>query len=237
VRAAKVEGLRKMFPTLSRLFMNLNRTSRRPLLGVLAALSLFSAVSTLHPTSAAAQGQTIQIGVVDEDKLADGFKKYADAVAAIDKRAQDLDAKIPAREFLSPDEGRPFDTLIVKTSLSTAESAQLEDLVKTGTGRRTEYLGLVGKAVRTDPETTRMQTLQGYSTANGPQLRQLSDQLLQLVRTQQDATDKLYTDRANAVVAQVAQDKKLLMIVRKKALIYSSDAVDVTSEVLGRLNK
>jgi len=226
-----------MFPTLSRLFMNLTRTSRRPLLGVLAALSLLSTVSTIHPAPAAAQGQTIQIGVVDEDKLADGFKKYADAVAAIDKRAQGLDAKIPAREFLSPDEGRPFDTLIVKSSLSSSESAQLDDLVKTGTARRAQYLGLVGKALRTDPETTQMQTLQGYSTANGPQLRQLSDQLLALVRTQQDATDKQYTDQANAVVAQVAQDKKLLMIVRKKALIYSSDAVDVTNEVLGRLNK
>jgi len=226
-----------MDTTNSRLFMNLNRTSRRPLLGVLAALSCFSAVTTLHPTPAAAQGQTIQIGVVDEDKLADGFKKYADAVAAIDKRAQDLDAKIPAREFLSPDEGRPFDALIVKSSLSAAETAQLNDLVKTGTGRRAEYLGLVGKAVRSDQESTRMTTLQGYSTANGPQLRQLSDQLLALVRTQQDATDKEYTGRANDVVADVAREKKLLLIVRKKALIYSSDAVDVTNEVLNRLNK
>jgi len=228
---------RKMNLTFSRRLMNLTRTSRRSLLGVLATLSLFSAVSTVAPRPAAAQAQVIQIGVVDEDKLAEGYKKYADAVAAIDKRAQDLDAKIPAREFLSPDEGKIFDTLIVKLSLSPAETTQLDDLVKTGTGRRAEYLGLVGKAVRTDQESTRMTTLQGYSTANGTQLRQISDQLLQVVRTQQDSTDKQYTDQANRVVAQVALDKKLLLIVRKKALIYSADAVDVTNEVLSRLNK
>lgn len=215
--------------------MNSTRFSRRPFPGVLAALSLCFAVSAVRPTPAHAQA--VQIGVVDEDKLADGFKKYANAVAAIDKRAQDLDTKIPAREFLSPDEGKGFDNLIVVAAPSAAQSTQLDTLVKSGVARRAEYLGLVGKAVRTEAETNRMQVLQTYSTQNQPQLHQLSDQLLQLVRNQQDATDKQYTDQANGVVAQVAQDRKLAMIIRKKALIYSSDAVDVTNEVLGRLNK
>lgn len=226
-----------MKTTFLRFPMNSTRFSRRPLLGVLAALSLCSAVSVVRPPSAQAQGQAVLIGVVDEDKLADGFKKYANAVAAIDKRAQDLDAKIPAREFLSPDEGKSFDALIVVATPSTVQTTQLGALVDTGTTRRKEYLNLVGQAVRTDVQSSRMQVLQNYSTQNQPQLRQLSDQLLQLVRAQQDATDKQYTDQANGVVAQVAQDRKLAMIIRKKALIYSSDAVDVTSEVLGRLNK
>ena len=218
--------------------MNSTRFSRRPLLGILAALSLSLAVPFIHFAQAQApQSLPTAIGVVDEDKLADGFKKYAEAVAAIDKRAQDLDAKIPAREFLSPDEGKNFDLLIVINTPIAAQATQLDTLVTTGIARRAEYLGLVGKAVRTEAETNRMQALQSYSTQNQPQLRQLSDQLLQLVRNQQDATDKLYTDKANGVVAQVALDRKLAMIIRKKALIYSSDAVDVTGEVLNRLNK
>jgi len=229
------QRLRKIKLTISRPHMNRTRFSRGPYLGVLAALSLFSAVSVVRPTPA--QAQTMQIGVVDEDKLADGYKKYSAAVAAIDKRAQDLDSKIGSREFLSPDEGRTFDTLIVKPSPTAAESAQLDALVKTGVARKAEYLGLVGLAVRKDQDTKRMQTLQSYSTQNSAQLQQLSNQLLQLVRTQQDETDKLYTDQANRVVALVAQDRKMLMIVRKKALIYSADAVDVTGEVLNRLNK
>ena len=217
--------------------LNLTRYSRGPLLGVLAARSFSSALVVARPLPAQAQAQTLQVGVVDEDKLADGFKKYADAVAAIDKRAQDLDAKIPAREFLSQEEGKTFDAIIVNLSPSAAQSAQLDDLVKTGTARRAEYLGLVGKAVRTPEETARMKVLQDYSTQNTQQLQKLSEQLLQGVRQQQDATDKQYTDQANTVVAQVAQDKKLLMIVRKKALIYSADAVDITQDVLNRLNK
>ena len=218
--------------------MNSNRFSRRPLPGILAVLSLSLAVPFIHFAQAQApQSPATAIGVVDEDKLADGFKKYANAVAAIDKRAQDLDAKIPSREFLSPDEGRSFDTLIVIAAPSAVQSTQLDTLVTTGATRRKEYLDLVGQAVRSDVQSNRMQVLQNYSTQNQPQLRQLSDQLLQLVRAQQDATDKQYTDQANGVVAQVAQDRKLAMIIRKKALIYSSDAVDVTGEVLNRLNK
>lgn len=218
--------------------MNPTRFSRRPFPGVLAVLTLSATVCFIRLAPAQTpQSPSTQIGVVDEDKLADGFKKYANAVAAIDKRAQDLDLKIQGREFLSADEGKNFDTLILRPTPSASESTQLDTIAKTGIARRQEYLGLVGKAVRADAESNRMQVLQSYSTQNQPQLRQLSDQLLQLVRTQQDTTDKQYTDQANGVVAQVAQDRKLAMIIRKKALIYSSDAVDVTSEVLNRLNK
>ncbi len=216
--------------------MKVSSSLRAPLLGVLTALALSSAIVPLRP--AQAQAQTLQIGVVDEDKLADGFKKYADAVAAIDKRAQDLDAKIPAREFLTLDESKTFDDAILKSVSATAPAnPALDNLVKQGLDRRAEYQGLIGKAVRADAENSRMTVLQGYATQNRAALSQLSDQLLQLVRQQQDDTDKQYTDQANSVVAQVATDKKLLMIVRKKALIYSSDTVDVTAEVLNRLNK
>ncbi|BCM93219.1 hypothetical protein IAD21_05107 [Abditibacteriota bacterium] len=231
---ARVETFRKM--EMTRIFsMKISSLLRAPLLGVLTALVLSSTTLPLRP--AQAQAQTIQIGVVDEDKLADGFKKYADAVAAIDKRAQDLDSKIPAREFLTLDESKTFDDAIIKSVSATAPNPALDNLVKQGLDRRAEYQGLIGKAVRSDAENSRMTVLQGYATQNRAALSQLSDQLLQLVRQQQDDTDKKFTDQANSVVAQVATDKKLLMIVRKKALIYSSDAVDVTAEVLNRLNK
>lgn len=206
------------------------------MLGLLTALTVTSAASVIHPAVAQAQG--VPIGVVDEDKLADGFKKYAAAVASIDKLAQDLDAKIPAREYLTAEEGKKFDDAVVQSvSLTAPPSTILDDLKKVGLDRRATYSGLIGKAPRTDAETTQMTLLQGYAAANRVPLGQLSDKLLQLVRDLQDKTDKQYTDQANSVVAQVASDKKLLIIVRKKALIYSSDTVDVTAEVLNRLNK
>jgi Skp family chaperone for outer membrane proteins len=194
----------------------------------------FCSASVLTPRVAHAQGVTV--GVVDEDKLADGYKKYKDAVEAIDKRAQALDSQIPARELLSDDEGKQFDTLIALPTPTAAQTTQLQGLVKTGMDKRATYMGLVGKASRTDAETTQMKGMQDQMTKNGPALRSLSDNLLATIRTQQDDTDKQYTDRANSVVAQVAADKKFQLIVRKKALVWSTESIDITEEVLKRLN-
>jgi Skp family chaperone for outer membrane proteins len=189
------------------------------------------------PVAARAQAAApLAVGVVDEDKLADGYKKYTDAVDAIDKRAQSLDSQIPAREFLSDEEGKSFDALIVVPSPTADQSAKLQALIKSGMDKRAGFMSLVGKATRSEAETTQMKGLQDQMTKNGPALRSVSDNLLAAIRQQQDDTDKQYTDRANSVVAQVANDKKLVLIVRKKALVWSADAIDITDEVLKRLN-
>src|SRR5689334_4057634 len=89
-------------------------------LGLLAALGLTMVMGSAH-----AQGM---VGVVDEDKLADGYTKYKNAVDAIDKRAQSLDAQIPAREFMADEEGKTFDDLVVKPTRTAAEDTKLDTL-------------------------------------------------------------------------------------------------------------
>lgn len=198
-------------------------------LGLVAALS-FSPLTAQAPANPG-------VGVVDEDKLAEGFKKYSDAVGAVDKLAQSLDSKIPAREFLPEAEGKRFDALMQKPTPAAADTKELDALVKTGLAGRAEYMALVGKADRSAAENTRMGALQTLMTRNGPALQELSQKLLTMIRTQQETVDKDYTNRANSVVGQVAAEKKLMLIVRKKALVWSADSVDITGEVLARLNK
>ena len=159
----------------------------------------------------------VLVGVVDEDKLADGYKEYQSAIGALDKRAQDLEAKIPAREYLNDAQGTRFDALIVLPTLTPAQTTELDGLVKIGTDNKAEYIGLVGKANRTDADTKRLQELQALSAKNTPNLQRLSQTLLELLRTQQDKVDKDYTDRANQVVIQVAGEKKMVAVLRKKS--------------------
>lgn len=197
-------------------------------------IGAFPTLSTVAPRIAHAQ--TVAIGVVDEDKLADGYKKYKDAVDAIDKRAQSLDSQIPAREYLSDEEGKQFDALIVKAAPTPAETAQLDALIKSGMDKRASFMGLIGKSNRTPEETTQMKAMQDQAARNAPALRTTSDALLAAIRQQQDDTDKQYTDRANSVIAQVAGDRKFSMVVRKKALVWSLPTIDITDDVLKRLN-
>lgn len=217
--------------------LNPKKHFRSFLLGATLPLLLAFGATTVAPRAAQAQAAaTLAIGVVDEDKLADGYKKYKDAVSAIDKRAQGLDAQIPAREFLSDEEGKNFDNLIVLPNPTAEQNTRLQALIKTGMDKRAGFMSLVGKATRSDKENTDMKGLQDQMTKNGPALRAVSDALLAAIRQQQDDTDKLYTDRANSVVAQVAAEKKLVLIVRKKALVWSTDTIDITEDVLKRLN-
>ena len=200
----------------------------------MAALGLLLMAGGRAQAQATAQ---LLIGVVDEDKLADGFTKYKNAVDVLDQKAQSLDKEIPAREFLSDAEGTNFDTLIMQPNPSADDQKTLDGLVKSGMDRRASYMGLVGQAVRSDQEAATMKDLQDTMTKNGPALRKLSDDLLAAIRKQQDDTDAQYTTQANNVVAQVAQDRKLALVVRKRAVVWSTDSIDITAEVLDRLNK
>ncbi|HEX9998563.1 MAG TPA: OmpH family outer membrane protein [Abditibacterium sp.] len=207
---------------------------RRFLAGTILPFLLCGFAAVVSPQIALAQ--PVAMGVVDEDKLAEGYKKYKEAIEIIDKRAQSLDSQIPAREFLSDEEGKNFDALIVVVTPTADQNTKLQNLIKIGMDKRANFMGLIGKATRTEQETAQMKALQDQMTKNGPALRSVSDNLLATIRQQQDATDKQYTERANSVVAQVAADKKFSMIVRKKALVWNAETIDITDEVLKRLN-
>ena len=211
--------------------------SRLRAFSLLASFGLSCAVAFVPAAPAAhAQNLPTTVGVVDEDKLADSYKAYQTAIADVDKRAQGLDAKIPAREYLNETEGKAFDSIIVLPTLAASQQTQLDGLVKTGTDRKNEFLGLIGNASRTPTDNARLTELQTMATKNGPDLQRLSQNLLEAIRKQQDDVDKSYTDKANSVVQQVAIEKKLVAVIRKKALVWSADNIDITQDVLKRLN-
>ena len=211
-------------------------SSRLRALPLMAAFGLASTLSFVPAARVAHAQPASTVGVVDEEKLADGYKQYQTAIGDLDKRAQGLDSKIPAREYLNETEGKAFDSIIVLSKLSPAQQTQLDGLVKTGTDRKAEFLGLIGKANRTPADDARLKELQDMASKNGPGLQTLSQNLLEAIRKQQDDLDKSYTDKANSVVIQVATEKNLNAVIRKKALVWSKDSIDITDEVLKRLN-
>ncbi len=202
-----------------------------------AGSALTVSVSNLtRPAQAQAQAALPAVGVVDEDILAEGYKDYQNAIGALDKRAQDLDEKIPAREYLNDTEGARFDALIVMPAFTPAQQTELNGLITTGKNRKAEYMDLVGKANRTPKDEARRVELQAFSTKNGPNLQKISQSLVDALRTEQEKVDKAYTDKANTVVMQVASERKMTAVMRKKALVWWADNADITQEVLKRLN-
>ncbi len=184
-----------------------------------------------------AHAQQIAIGVVDEDKLAEGFTKYRDAIAKLDKRVQGLDEQLRARELLEDAEAKRFDELVVRDNRNKGDEDALQALVRAGLDRRAEFIKLSGTATRTEADNARIKKLQEQASKNQAPLRAISDSLYNSMKKVQEETDKRYTDQAKDVVAQVASDKKLSVVVRLRAVIWTAPTIDITQEVLTRLNK
>lgn len=212
-------------------------TQKPNLTGKLLAALLLGAVGGVSLVAAPpVHAQGVTVGTLDEDKLADEYKAYKDALDEIEARAKGIDSKLEARELLSPDEGTKFDALIVKTPRSAAEDGTLAGFVKTGADRRAEYLALIAKSNRTTDEEAKMKQLLGYSQGNDAALRTLSNQLFGAIKTEQEAAETKYTKQANDTIADVAKKKGLKLVVRKRALVWSDDAVDITKDVITAVN-
>ena len=213
-------------------------TQKWKLTGKLLGVLMLGAIGTAALVDApSVQAQGVTVGTLDEDKLADDYKAYKTALDEIEARAKGIDSKLEARELLSTDEGKKFDDLILKTPRTAPDEAALNALVKTGSDRRAEYLALIAKSNRNADEEAKIKTFLGYSQGNDADLRALSNKLFGAIKTEQEATEKKFTDQANNVIADVAKKKGIKLVVRKRALVWSDDAVDITKDVLAMLNK
>lgn len=184
-----------------------------------------------------ARAQAPGIGIIDEDKLAQNYRRYKEALVRLDKEAQETDTNLQVRELLDTESARRFDILILKDGRSQAESKELDALSKKGSALYVERLGLIGKVDRSDADNKRLEALNGAAQLNSGALQSLSDKLFESYKVRQTKIDDENTDRANTVIQQVAGDRKLALVWRKRAVIWNAAALDITDEVLGRLNK
>ncbi len=190
---------------------------------------------TLAP--ARAQAPAPGIGIIDEDKLASSYTRYREALVRLDKQAQEMDTRLQARELLDADSAARFDALVLKETRNGAEDAELSALEKKGNGLRAEQMGLNGKVDRSEADNKRLEALNGASQLSSGAVQALSDKLFESYKARQTKIDDENTDRANKVIQQVAADKKLSLVWRKRAVIWNAAALDITDEVLTRLNK
>lgn len=202
-----------------------------------AILSLCAIIGAFTSTTVARAADAVVVGVLDESKLGKDFVKYRSELDDLSKRAVVYDAQLDAREVLSDAEGKRFDELIAKKTRTPAEETEFQALIKTGADRRKDMSGLIGKAQRTPDEETRLKTVQSSMLTNKAAVRRLEDDLFQDLKNIEDATNKKYIDMANEMVRKVAVEKKLTVVFRKDAIVWFAPAVDITEEVLTRLNR
>lgn len=215
--------------------MKLKKNDVRQICWKILFLALFAAfsVSAVKPVHAA----DIKLGVLDEGKLSDEYTSFQEAMQAIDQRAQNLDEQLKARDLLDAKEGERFDTLIIKLELSEDEQKELDGLLKSGNDRRNDLQSLSGKASRTDEDNARVEELRNILRTNTDAAQKLQDELLKGLLDQKHKTEEEYIKRANDTVAEIAKQKKLDLVLSKGAVVWNAPSVDITEDVLKKLNK
>lgn len=203
------------------------RAWRRGLL-VLGALATFG-------FGHAAQAQTV--GVVDGVKINEGYSKLKSALDGIDKRKQELRAQLDSRAFLGEADAKRFDELIVKDKRSDAENADLTKFVAAGTNRQNEYKNLIGKANKTEPEKARIKQIEDDAEKTKAAFQEVIAKVDAAISKQEVDNEELYRNNIIKVIEQVANEKKLVVVVGKQAIAWSSATIEITDEVLSRLNK
>ena len=209
-------------------------TWRSALMAAICAVGFGGSLGTVR---AQAQSQGVTIAVVDEDKLADGFSKYQNAIKDLEKRSQGISGQLTARSLLNTDEARDFDGIVAKPTLSQADESKVDSYIKTSNDRNAEYITLNGKVAKTDADNTRIKELRDLAATNSDAVGGLSDRLYAALKQQQDDTDKQFTDQAKEVIVRVAKDRKFTMVVRSRGVIWNVASIDITDDVLKLLNK
>ncbi len=204
--------------------------------GILAACLLSGSLALPVQTARAADA-VMKIGVLDEVKLGEGYTKYRSEVEDMDRRRILIRSQVNARRFFTVAEGARFDELIRKgTARAAQENTDLDALTKVGNDRESNYVSLSGKAALTADEKTALKDMQDYQTANAKASADLENTAGQAWLTTMDATDNKYIDNANAMVQKIAVEQKLTVLLRKDAIVWSTPTVDITDDVLKRLN-
>ncbi len=217
----------------------LRRPARLALRFGVAALALGAPLAVPgSPLMRAAQAQAAPvIGVVDGEKINNNFPKLKAALDAIEKRKQTLRAQLDGRVFLAEADTKAFDALILKPNRTADDEAQLAALAQKGNARRDEYNALVAKATKSADDTARIKAIEDESQKTAPTLQSVIDTVDQTVVKQEQDTEDQFRAQIVQAVEQVANKRKLVVVVGKQAVAWSSATVEITDDVVAILNK
>jgi Skp family chaperone for outer membrane proteins len=206
-----------------------------------AAITLVAALFISGPAHSATTNPSpkIAVGVVDMSRVMNEAK----TVSALQTELKDMrDAQqktldnLYAGRLLNPDERTELETLQKTASPSATQTARITELTKLSDTREEELKRLSRLEKPTDADRARITELSNWLDKQNQRATQLREQYDN--DTQQKVSDinQRAMDSVLGAVKAVAQDQGLALVVEKQAVLFSIDSLDMTDEVLNRLN-
>lgn len=178
-------------------------------------------------------------GVIDQEVLQSRYKQYQVENAEFQRFVAQRKAALQVRQLLTEEEWKELDELEAKspTELSAKEKKRLEELRKLSTQRGQELRKLWAVPNPSDEQKKRRQELENILRANRRRLDALRAALTKEITEKQKALEEKLRQQVRDVVIQVAAKYQLNIVFEKKAAIWVDNALDITEEVLKKLNE
>jgi len=214
---------------------------RRNWLPVVCLIAFVLAVTAWRAMTFAPTPQPVTLGLVDMQKLLDGYKALQEDDARFRQTAQRRQQMLDARELLEPKEWDELDALERKEmdgKLTDAERKRLEELRKLTDERRAEIDRLRLKGQLSDEERKRLEYLQNLQRTNQAKLKELFDKFRAELDEINQRITQMHRQRIRDAAKQVAQqlNLKLVLVGDEDAVLYAEPTLDITEQVLAILN-
>ncbi len=199
----------------------------------LAALQL-----TAHMLSAAA-GKSGELVVVDLQELQKSYKQFNDDLGKFDLYQRARAQRFDARRFLKPEEWDEIDALEAKDlgKLKPEEKKRLEDLRGT-TERRLQAIRELGaKTMPDDKDKEELKRLSDLQRTNQVRLEELNARLMDEIEKERGRLTEGLQKVVKKSYADLAKERGFRLVLDKAQVQFADDSIDITQDVLKKLNK
>ncbi len=205
------------------------------------AILIALAIPAWRAMTIAPAPQPVTLGLVDMQKLIEGYKALQEDDARYRQTVQRRQQMLEARELLEPKEWDELDALERKEAdgkLTDSERKRLEELRKLTDQRRVEIDRLRLKGQLSEEERKRLEYLQNLQRTNQPKLQELADKFRQELEEINQRVVQMHRQRIRDAAKQVAQqlNLKLVLVSDEDNVLYADPALDITDQVLAILN-
>jgi Skp family chaperone for outer membrane proteins len=186
----------------------------------------------------AAKPADIKIGVVDVDRIAEGYFEAKNAREQLQALQTQYGAALDMRQkysLLSPAELDEMEKLMALPKPEAKDTARIQELTKKGDALAAELEALRNKKDPTGADKARLSELTDVATKAGAGIetrRQFYAD--QYVTKQKDMEEKMQV-KMEAAIADLAKQKGLWTVIDKSVIHWG--CVDITDDLVAKLNK
>lgn len=203
--------------------------------GFMAATLALLQFSARALVAAGAKGG--EIAVVDIAELQKGYNTFKDDFAAFQRFQEEKGKIYEIRQGLTATEWQELDDLEGKKSRKPDEEKRLQELRGMTELRKKALRELQSKPDLSDKDKEELKRLNDIPRANQVRLEELQERLMGDIQKEQQ---RLFDKNRKAMMEaydKLAKDKGFSIVLDKSQLQWSASGVDITQDVLTKLNK